>query len=335
MTSPDAQQRRPAFVATTGGHLVQLYLMSPVLEPVRHRDALWITHRTPQSESMLGGHRVVFVDPVEARDWRTVLRRTPTVLRALRAHRVDAVYSTGAALALSTLPGARLVGARPRYIESLARSSGPSLAGRVLERLPWVPVYTQYPQNATGRWRYEHSLLDSFTVDRAVDPAGADPRRIFVTLGTTKPWQFRRLVDRVLEIVPPGSDVVFQTGVTEVGDLDIDARAMMSDADFRKEIEQADVVVSHAGCGTFMRCLEAGKVPLLIPRRAVHGEHVDDHQEQIASVGQERGLALMREVDELSLDDLRTAAALRARHITIGGPATDELDATTGARDIR
>ncbi|WNB85437.1 hypothetical protein [Cellulomonas sp. ATA003] len=201
MPRPNRSSSVPAFVATTGGHLVQMNLMAPVLEPERYRDAIWITHRTPQSESMLAGQRAFFVDEVHARDWRTVLRRTPEVLRILKGNDVDAVYSTGAAMALVALPGARLVGARPRYVESLARSTGPSLAGRVLQAVPWVPVYTQYPQNRSWRWKYEHSLLDSFAVSPAGEPR--TPQRIFVTLGTTRPWHFRSLVERVLEIAPP------------------------------------------------------------------------------------------------------------------------------------
>ena len=250
MTSSTATTRRPAFVATTGGHLVQLYLMSSVLEPERHRDGLWITHRTPQSESMLRGHRVEFVDPVEARDWLTVLRRTPTVLAAMRRHGVDRVYSTGAALALVALPGSRLAGVRPKYIESLARPSGPSLAGRVLARLPWVPVFTQYPQNAGGRWRYEHSLLDSFRPEPVAAPQV--PRRILVTLGTAGPWGFRSLLERVLEIAPPDAEIIWQTGVTDVGGLPIDARAMMSDADFVAEhlgLADAAAAVERAVAG--------------------------------------------------------------------------------------
>ncbi len=300
----------PAFVATTGGHLVQLDALAPVLEPDRHRDGIWITHRTPQSESMLRGRRTVFVPPVHAREWATVLRRTPEVLAALRRHRVDTVYSTGAALALSALPLARVVGARPVYVESLARSTGPSLAGRVLAGLPWVPVRTQYPQNATRRWRYEHSLLDAFATEPV--PTPTPPRRILVTLGTTRPWQFRRLVERMLEVLPEGADVVWQTGVTDVSGLPVDARPMMSDEEFQAEIARADVVVSHAGVGTFLRCLQAGSVPVLVPRRARHSEHVDDHQEQIATVADARGLALMREADAVTTDDLELAAALRA-----------------------
>jgi UDP-N-acetylglucosamine--N-acetylmuramyl-(pentapeptide) pyrophosphoryl-undecaprenol N-acetylglucosamine transferase len=312
-----AEKSVPAFVATTGGHLVQLHLLAPHLEPDRYRDGIWITHRTPQSESMLADRRVHFVPEMNARDWRTVVRETPAVLGLLRRHRVDTVYSTGAALALSALPGSRIVGAKPRFIESLARSDGPSKAGQILACLPWVPVNTQYPGNASRRWKFEHSLLDVFTSEEAVTERTV--QRVFVTLGTTRPWQFRRLIQRVREVLPSDVDVVWQTGVTDVSGLDVDARPMMSEEHFRAEIAAADVVVSHAGCGTFMRCLEAGKVPVLVPRRARYAEHVDDHQEQIAGVADARGLALMREVDELTADDLTLAMGRRALPVAPAG----------------
>src|SRR5690606_23340360 len=96
----------------------------------------------------------------------------------------------------------------------------------------------------------------------------------------------------------------------------IDARPMMTEAEFRAEVARADVVVAHAGCGTFLQCLELGKAPAMVPRRAAHDEHVDDHQEQLASVAAGRGLAVMREADELRWADLCEAAAIRVARTT-------------------
>lgn len=296
-----------------------MMMLSEALEPERHEEALWITHRSAQSESMLADRRVLWVPEVHARQWQQVLRRTPEVLSGMRAHCVDTVYSTGAALALSGLPLARLAGVRPVYIDSLARSQGPSLTGRVMSVFPWVPVYTQYPMNAGGRWRFRYSLLDRFQAHQV--GSGELPGRVFVTLGTTRPWQFRRLVDRVLGIVPSGVQIRFQTGVTDVSDLDTAMpngssppphfSDMMTDLEFQSEIEAADVVVTHSGVGSFIRCLSLGKVPIMVPRRAKYGEHVDDHQQQIATVASERGLALMREVEDLTFEDLRAAMSFR------------------------
>lgn len=301
-------RRRPAFVATTGGHLVEMRLLASLLEPERHRQALWITHRTPQSETVLAGEDVLFVDFVHTRDLRAAVRVTPEVVAALRAHRVDAVYSTGAAIAVSALSLARFVGARATYIESLTRPSGPSMSGRLLSFLPWVRTLTQYETRAGARWHYRASLMDGFATVPA--PRTGPPTRIFVTVGTAGRYGFRRLLDRLVTILPPECEVVWQTGATSTTGLDVTARPMMTDTEFQREIERADVVVAHAGCGTFLRCLELGKVPVLAPRRSAHDEHVDDHQEQLARTAAERGLAVMRQADEVDWAALCEAASL-------------------------
>jgi UDP-N-acetylglucosamine transferase subunit ALG13 len=285
-------------------------MMAPLLEPERHTDAVWITHPAPQSRTMLAGDRAHFVEAVHPRDWRAALRRAPEILRILRRNGVDRVYSTGAGIAISTLPAARLVGARPRYIESLARTQGPSVTGKILQLLPWVPVFTQYPHNASRRWSYAFSLLDTFTAVEAREPSV--PTRVFVTLGTQRDWRFRRLVDRVLDVLPDGAEVVWQTGATDVSDLGLAASALMSDEEFHAAVEAADVVISHAGVGTLLTCLSVGKVPVLVPRLARFGEHVDDHQRQIAALAAQRGLAVAAEADELTVDHLTRAASLQA-----------------------
>jgi UDP-N-acetylglucosamine transferase subunit ALG13 len=43
-------------------------------------------------------------------------------------------------------------------------------------------------------------------------------------------------------------------------------------------MREAGAVVSHGGPGTIMGARAAGSVPIVIPRRAELGEHVDDHQ---------------------------------------------------------
>jgi UDP-N-acetylglucosamine--N-acetylmuramyl-(pentapeptide) pyrophosphoryl-undecaprenol N-acetylglucosamine transferase len=45
-----------------------------------------------------------------------------------------------------------------------------------------------------------------------------------------------------------------------------------------------------------------------VPRRLAHGEHVDDHQIQIAQELARRGLAVSVEADALTVEDLRRAA---------------------------
>ncbi len=52
---------------------------------------------------------------------------------------------------------------------------------------------------------------------------------------------------------------------------------------FHDLIEEADVVISHAGPGTLVEIRSTGRVPVVVPRSPQFGEHVDDHQLRYAS----------------------------------------------------
>lgn len=81
------------------------------------------------------------------------------------------------------------------------------------------------------------------------------------------------------------------------------------------------------GVGTALAAFEVGKCPLLVPRRFSLGEHVDDHQPQIAGELGERGLAVSVDADELSHEDLAAAAAG-----SVTSPAQAPAFATAGGR---
>jgi UDP-N-acetylglucosamine transferase subunit ALG13 len=67
-----------------------------------------------------------------------------------------------------------------------------------------------------------------------------------------------------------------------------------------KRIEQARVVVSHAGVGSLLLCARAGKVPIVVPRHHKFKEHVDDHQVELARRVAKLGYAILAEQpDEL------------------------------------
>jgi UDP-N-acetylglucosamine--N-acetylmuramyl-(pentapeptide) pyrophosphoryl-undecaprenol N-acetylglucosamine transferase len=72
-------------------------------------------------------------------------------------------------------------------------------------------------------------------------------------------------------------------------------------------------VIAHAGCGSALSALDAGKKPVLVARRESHGENVDDHQELLADELAARDLAVVRTVEELDDGDLRLAARASVR----------------------
>ena len=125
---------------------------------------------------------------------------------------------------------------------------------------------------------------------------------------------------RLLEILPPDVEVLWQTGDTDVSDLGIEGHHAIPERELIDAMAAADVVVAHAGVGTALAAMEVGRCPILVPRRLAHGEHVDDHQIQIADELDRRGLALSVDADDLSLGDLTTAAAMRVATLAQAPP---------------
>ncbi len=219
---------------------------------------------------------------VGGRDPVNLLRNLPAARRILRDHAIDTVVSTGSSMALPFFALARARRLDCHYIESAARSEGPSATGALISRIPGVRLYAQYSSWASGGWHYRGSVFDSFEPDED----GAHPpirlRKVVVTLGTYRGYGFERLVRRLLAILPPETDVLWQTGDTDTGGLGIDGQRAIPERDLIQAIREADAVVAHAGVGAALVTLEAGKCPVLVPRRHAMGEHVDDHQTQIA-----------------------------------------------------
>jgi UDP-N-acetylglucosamine--N-acetylmuramyl-(pentapeptide) pyrophosphoryl-undecaprenol N-acetylglucosamine transferase len=290
--------------ASTGGHLWQLERIARTFDA--REDSLWVTFDTEQSRSLLAGRRVLYVPYVSPRDVRGVLTAMVRIDQALRTETFDGVVSTGAGLALSTIGPTTVRRMRRLYIESVSRVTGPSLTGRIIHATRLYETWAQHQGWASGRWTYHGSVLGNLVArTRGVH----EVRRVFVTLGTIKPYHFSRLVERVAAVIPPGADVVWQLGVTPApAGLRGTVHDHMSAEQFTEATRRADVVVTHAGVGTVIGLIESGIFPVVVPRRAAHDEHVDDHQAEIAGLVSGSGLGLVREADQLAYDDLLTAA---------------------------
>lgn len=273
-------------------------------------EPLWVTFDTPQSRSLLEGAEVRFVRHTGPRDAWSVLRNLPAALRILRSADVVEVVSTGSAIALSFLPLARILGVRAHYIESAARSQGPSITGAMLSRVPGLRVYTQYPAWAGGRWNVLTSVFDGYAPVSVPAPEGA--LKVVVALGTLA-FRFDRLVDAVLAAVPPGAEIVWQVGPNDYPSVQGDVTNLMPASDFASACAAADVVVAHSGVGTALTAIESGRVPILIPRRSEMGEHVDDHQLLIGEELERRGLAILASPSELTAEVLLAASSLSTR----------------------
>lgn len=294
-------------VASTGGHLAELQRLAERWHVSKKSE--WVTFEGPQRRQLQEQGRTVHAVPyVVPRDLRAVVHASKFIRRTIVRGGFDSVISTGAAVALSAGIAASTTRTPMVYVESLARLEGPSLSGRILSFVPNIRLRTQVPDWAAGRWTTTPSVLSTFRPAPAAHAPSSRPR-LLVTVGTIAPYRFDRLVDAVLATGLAGSDTVWQLGTTSRVDLPGTVHNQLSPDQLQEAIRSAEVVVAHAGVGTLLDVLGSGKMPVVVPRRAVFGEHVDDHQSQLAQFVSDAGLAIAVDADKLDADHLLRAAA--------------------------
>jgi UDP-N-acetylglucosamine--N-acetylmuramyl-(pentapeptide) pyrophosphoryl-undecaprenol N-acetylglucosamine transferase len=293
-------------VASAGGHFEELRLLRGRLglEP---EDTTWVTWDTAQTRSALGAEKRIYVERCQPKDLTRVLHDGVVARRVLSSRHWDRVISTGSIVAVPFLTVARLYGIACHYIESAARITGPSLSARILERVPGVHCYGQSRSWTAGRrsWQYRGSVFDAFEAEQGTF---RDIQKVVVSLGTSR-YAFPRLVTAVRAVLPPRAEIVWQIGPTRLEEAGGPTHDLMSQDALSAAMREADLVIAHAGVGTALQALEAGHCPVLIPRAMEHGEHVDDHQFEVAAELAGRGLATVCDPKDLTLDLLSHASA--------------------------
>ncbi len=274
-----------------------------------HRESLWVTFDNPQSQSRLMNRRRTFVDYVAPRDFRGSARAARTVSRIVRGEKFDLCLSAGAAVAAFALPLVAARGISTHYVESLARALGPSVTGHLMAIAPRVSTYSQYESWASRRWPCAGTVFDEWSAEPSTSVASSGPRRVLVTLGTIRPYRFDRAVDAVLAILRPDDHVVWQLGATRRENLPGDVYEELPTDRLDAITAESDVVVAHAGVGSILQLLESNRCPVLAVRSRAHGEHIDEHQGQIAAAMAERGLARILDLDHPERSVFEAAAA--------------------------
>jgi UDP-N-acetylglucosamine--N-acetylmuramyl-(pentapeptide) pyrophosphoryl-undecaprenol N-acetylglucosamine transferase len=316
------------FVATTGGHLTQLDSLASRIPAngAPNEDAVWVTHANEQSRSMLAGRDVEFVPYVGVRNVPDVLRCIPYARRLMARRKVTRAVSTGSGIALGYLPYLAARGVECHYIESATRVSGPSLTGRVLQWVPGVRTYTQYRSWADQRWGYAGSVFDGYESRHEPTAVLRVPDgvvRVVVTVGAATQYPFRRLFEHLAPLLAPEGalaqaaglpvEVLWQTGDTPVDDLQIRATPVLPAAELSAALGKADIVISHAGTGSALATLNAGRYPILATRDSARGEQVDDHQHELATELARRGLASNRDAQSITIDDMLATLGISVR----------------------
>ena len=313
---PTSAQGDVLLVCSGGGHLRQLAGFAERIGYAPERQ-VWVTFRNGLSESLLSGRRVIYAPFTAPRDLKNFAKLVLLSRKVFAENTFVEAISTGSSPAVAFLPKAARRGIPTHYIESAARADGPSMTGKIISRFPRIHTYTQYPAWADDRWTYRGSIFDEFAPGAPVDPP-REPRRAVVMVGTQEGFPFRRLFEKVAPLLE-GMDVFYQTGDADMAGLGIPPQPSIPHGELKSMIAAADLVISHAGVGSALTALEAGKHPVLFSRDPRFGEHIDDHQKQIAEELSRRGLATHADFDSVTLGDL-IGASNRSVQITAPPP---------------
>ncbi len=130
----------------------------------------------------------------------------------------------------------------------------------------------------------------------------------FITVGNAH-QSFARLLDAVTPILSSlPQPVVIQHGHTPFPSERAESFAFVDAERFALEVARAEVLIMHAGAGSVIHALGARKVPVIAPRLARYGEHVNNHQLEFA-----RELANMQRIVLLEDMTCLEAAIAEAR----------------------
>ena len=303
--------QRWLFVASTGGHLTQLFRIAPRLRPAQ--DSAWVTFDSPQSRSLLKDEHVHYVPYIGARDPINASKTFRRVRALLAREQFDAVVSTGSAISVGAFAAAKAKGIPTHFIESFSRINGPSLSGRIVARSGLAGhLYSQHGGWADHRWRLVPSVLASYKTIPAPEPR--EVRKVFVALGTMRQFRFDALIDALKELGVLDRATV-QYGATARSDLSASSRVEFDNEQYTRACLDADVVVAHAGVGSIIEMLDLGVCPVVVPRSRERGEHVDDHQKQICALLEGSRLGVVRSAERLTFQDLHMAANRRTLRV--------------------
>lgn len=118
---------------------------------------------------------------------------------------------------------------------------------------------------------------------------------IFVATGTQK-FPLDRLlqtVDALIESSVITEEVFAQTGSSAYQPRHYGSTPFMGKEEFDEKVAACDLLITHSGVGTIISGMQRGKGIIVYPRLAKYGEHVDDHQLQIAEAFSAHGYVLL------------------------------------------
>ncbi|AWK51244.1 multidrug MFS transporter [Clostridium beijerinckii] len=113
---------------------------------------------------------------------------------------------------------------------------------------------------------------------------------IFVTVGTHE-QSFNRLVEYIDNLKGSGKiteDVIIQTGYSTYEPKKCNWYNLIPYKEVMRNVAEARIVITHGGPSSFIMPLQAGKIPIVVPRQKQFDEHINNHQIEFVRAVHER-----------------------------------------------
>ncbi|CEN27314.1 glycosyltransferase [Lactococcus piscium] len=141
---------------------------------------------------------------------------------------------------------------------------------------------------------------------------------IFVTVGTHE-QPFNRLIQKVDELVRDGKiteEVFMQIGYSTYNPKYTKWAKVIGYDEMTNYLAKADVVITHGGPSTYMKALQLGKIPIVVPRQEKFDEHINDHQVWVSKQVIAKGYSfiLCENIENLLLDIKKSSTEHVASH---------------------
>ncbi|MED4224254.1 glycosyltransferase [Neobacillus cucumis] len=125
---------------------------------------------------------------------------------------------------------------------------------------------------------------------------------IFVILGTQR-FPMNRVIDEIDSLIEKGflkrEEVIIQNGYSKDSKYST-CYQMIGEEKFDDLLSRSNLIITHGGTSSIIKALRSNKKTIIVPRKAVFAEHVDDHQKEICEIFKNEGFAeVIEDIKEL------------------------------------
>lgn len=138
-----------ALVASSGGHLSQLYLLKETWSKYDH---FWVTFNKTDANTLLKDENVYKCYSPTNRNIKNLIKNTFLALRIIMTQRPTVIISTGAAIAVPFFYIGKLFGCKTIYVEIFDRMDKPTMTGKLVQPVTnetivqWETMKKVYPK---------------------------------------------------------------------------------------------------------------------------------------------------------------------------------------------